>query len=315
MPSLLPAGTGPSSILIVDDMLTNVLLLEALVKTISDTAPVCFTEPEAALAWCRKNEPDLVLLDYMMPGLDGIALLKAIRGLPHMSTVPVVLVTGQEDTAARYRAFEAGAADFITKPIDELELRVRTRNMLKLRANARDLYRLATTDELTGLANRRSFLAGLEDEATRALRYPGQRVSLAILDVDHFKRVNDTYGHPIGDATLREVSAVCKGLFRKVDLVGRIGGEEFATLLPATVLDDAALVCDRLRQQVAETEIRAGETPFRVTISVGIAEFTPGETTAQLLARADHALYAAKTGGRNRIALAASETGSLTLGS
>jgi diguanylate cyclase (GGDEF)-like protein len=293
-----------STILIIDDVPTNAVLLEALVASIGDTDPIAFTDPREALAWCETNEPDLVLLDYLMPDMDGIEVLTRMRELPHFAMVPVVVVTGQEDKDSRYRALDAGANDFLTKPVDQVELLVRSRNMLKLRGYARDLYRMATTDEMTGLANRRHFLARLDEELARCRRYPYQPVSLAILDVDFFKKVNDGYGHPAGDEVLRSIAASARAVFRKIDLLGRLGGEDFAILMPATRMSDALVVCERVREMIAGEPIDIGARSLSVTISIGVAEFRDSESLTSMLARADRALYRAKGDGRNRVELA-----------
>jgi diguanylate cyclase (GGDEF)-like protein len=285
-------------VLIVDDVLTNAILLKGMVKRIDGVDPIAFTSAREALAWCERNEPDLVLLDYVMPEMDGIELLQRIRQLPHLATVPIVMVTGQEDRPSLYKALYAGASDFLIKPVDEVELIARARNMLKLRATTRDLYRLATTDELTGLANRRYFFVRLTEETKRSERY-GQPLTLALLDIDHFKRINDAYGHAAGDEVLETVGRLCRETLRDVDTIGRIGGEEIAVLMPATTMAGAWSVCERLRLAVEAAGVETGGACVHST-SIGIAELCPGEESAHLLSRADQALYRAKENGRNR---------------
>ena len=289
-----------NTILIVDDVATNVLLLRRMVERIEDTKAVTFTVAAEALAWCESREPDLVLLDYVMPEIDGVDFLRRFRAQPHLATIPVVVVTGQEDRPSLYRALDAGANDFLTKPVDELELLARAKNMLKLRSATRDLYRLATTDELTGLANRRHFLLRLVDEVARAARYP-QPTSVALLDLDHFKLINDTYGHGGGDAVLQVTAALCRDVLRDVDTIGRIGGEEFAVLMPGTDIAGALIVCERLRLAVEQARVETLTGIVRPSVSIGVAERRPDEDSALLLLRADTALYRAKQNGRNRI--------------
>jgi two-component system, cell cycle response regulator len=289
----------PSQVLIVDDVLTNAILLKGMVKRIEGVEPIAFTSAREALAWCETHDPDLVLLDYLMPEMDGVELLQRIRQLPHLTTVPIVVVTGQEDRPSLYKALTAGASDFLIKPVDEVELIARARNMLKLRAATRDLYRLATTDELTGLANRRYFFVRLTEEAKRTQRY-GQPLALALLDIDHFKRINDVYGHAAGDEVLETVGRLCRETLRDVDTIGRIGGEEIAVLMPATTLTGAWIVCERLRQAIADADVETSGASVRSTVSIGIAELAQGEEFTRLLARADQALYRAKESGRNR---------------
>lgn len=289
-----------NKVLIVDDVATNVLLLRRMVERIEDTRAVTFTDAGEALAWCETNEPDLVLLDYIMPQIDGLGFLQRFRAQPHLATIPVVVVTGQEDRPSLYRALEAGANDFLTKPVDEVELLARARNMLKLRKATRDLYRLATTDELTSVANRRHFLLRLVDEVARATRYP-QPTSLALLDLDHFKKINDTHGHAAGDAVLQLAAKVCRDVLRDVDSIGRIGGEEFAVLMPGTDVAGALIVCERLRVAVEEAEVHTPTGVIRPSVSIGVIERGADEDSALMLLRADNALYRAKENGRNRV--------------
>jgi diguanylate cyclase (GGDEF)-like protein len=304
-----PERNGPASIVLVDDIPTNVMLLNALVQRVGNVATHGFTDPIEAVRWCESNQPDLVLLDYVMPGMDGIQVLRAIRSLAHMATVPVVMVTGSsEDLDSRHRALEAGANDFITKPVDEIELIARCRNMLLLRSNARALYRLATTDELTGLANRRHFFSRLTEEIARAARYPNQPMSLAIADLDHFKSVNDRYGHATGDKVLELVATVSRSCFRKIDTVGRVGGEEFGLLLPTTSIDGAEAVCERFRQAIASSSVEHEGRAIRVTVSIGVVEHQEFDDTSLLYRHADKALYRAKESGRNRTEIGSRQT-------
>jgi len=167
------------------------------------------------------------------------------------------------------------------------------------------LQRRATTDALTGLANRRHLMAAIDTEVRRARR-TGRALSLAILDIDHFKRINDTHGHPGGDAVLREIAALLRETTRDTDLLGRIGGEEFAVLMPETDTAQAERACERLRAAVARRTIDlASGVATRVTISTGVALLSAEEAGDQLLARADGALYEAKSGGRNQVRMAA----------
>jgi diguanylate cyclase (GGDEF)-like protein len=173
----------------------------------------------------------------------------------------------------------------------------------RLRSANRNLYLLATIDELTGFSNRRHFLTHLETEVRRSTRYP-QPLTLAIFDLDRFKSVNDTYGHAAGDAVLRAMADCLRATFRETDLAGRLGGEEFAILMPATAQDGAVAVCERLRLTVARTAVPAGDATVQATISIGIAAQRPEEDGTSLLVRADRALYQAKRNGRNRIEIA-----------
>lgn len=169
----------------------------------------------------------------------------------------------------------------------------------------RELQRFASTDALTGLPNRRSFMAALERSLARAEKDPDRKLCLAIFDIDHFKRINDRFGHPAGDEVIREVGVRAQNSLRARDMIGRIGGEEFAILLPKADIAAAQAVCERMRASMAENPVVHGEAVIPFTASVGIAEFEPGDDVDHLMARADAALYDAKTGGRDKICLAA----------
>ncbi len=297
-------------IAIVDDVLPNALLLKGYAKRLDDVEAVTFTDPVEALSWCAENIPDLVMLDYLMPEMDGTEFLNHFRDIEGLRDIPVVVITAAEQKEALYSALEAGANDFLRKPVDDVELIARANNMLQLRerqlelaeANERLLV-LATTDSLTGLANRRHFLEKLQDEISRSQRY-GRPFSVAMVDADHFKSVNDTYGHDIGDRVLQCLSGLMAGEARDVDCVGRLGGEEFAILLPETSLEGGQVFCERLLEKIRAVEVDTGAEPLRFTVSIGLTEVCRGETkTDVILNRADEALYEAKEAGRDRVVL------------
>ena len=290
-----------SKVLIIDDMLTNVMLMEAMTSQLPGVEAVGFTRPIEALIWCESNEPDLILLDQIMPEIGGPEMLTRLKALPSIANTPVIVVTAMEDRQARLTALDSGASDFIIKPLDPAEFLVRCRNMLNLAKATRLLQRLATTDELTGLWNRRHFLTRLGIETDRANRFPGRALSAAVLDIDDFKQINDQYGHAAGDMVLRQIARIAGDSVRTIDVVGRIGGEEFAIILPDTDLAGAGVLCERLRQRIEDYPIVSGTRELKVTVSGGLAEFTLGERSERLLARADEGLYRAKRAGKNRI--------------
>jgi diguanylate cyclase (GGDEF)-like protein len=270
-----------------------------------------------ALAQLRLQRPRLVLLDVMMPapdlrssenGMDGYAVITGIRRLPG-PFVPIILITGVDDPAERARAIEAGADEVLQKPIHPFELRLRIRAMLRIQHLAGELHLanrrlrlLASTDELTGLRNRRGLRLALARELRRADRY-GRDLSLIELDIDRFKDVNDRWGHAAGDRVLQAVARALQLGPRQVDVVARAGGEEFVVVTPETPLGDAVQVAERLRAMVAAVTVPVGDAVVRVTVSAGVASCrTSGAATADaLLAAADQALYRAKARGRNRV--------------
>jgi len=299
------------TVAIVDDMLPNALLLKGYMKQIEGIEAVTFTDPTDALARCTEHAPDLVLLDYHMPQMNGVEFLGKFRAIAHLKDIPIVMITGEENKDALYKALEAGANDFLRKPVDDIELVTRARNLLELRAKQIDLaaanqqlYFLATTDQLTNLKNRRYFIEQLELEVERSCRY-GRQCTVAILDADKFKSINDTYGHDIGDKVLQALSQMLLDELRNVDLVGRIGGEEFAILFPEIGKEAALDVCQRLLVRIRGARVTAEAKEINFTVSMGISEVVlAGDEADAVLKRADQALYRAKQGGRDRCEVA-----------
>lgn len=296
---------------IIDDMLPNALLLKSYVRRLPDIEAITFTDPREALGACGETAPNLVLLDYHMPQMNGVEFIRAFRRAEHLRDVPIVMITGEERKETLYEALGAGANDFLRKPVDDIELITRVRNLLELRerqidlAKANDqLYVLATTDQLTGLKNRRFFLDRFEPEAERSCRYR-RPMSVAIIDADRFKTINDTHGHDVGDEVLRALARALLEELRNVDDVGRIGGEEFAIQLPETDRSQALIACERILKRMRETKvpIDGGEVTFTVSIGLTEIELT-GDSAEAALKRADRALYRAKDSGRDRCEMA-----------
>jgi diguanylate cyclase (GGDEF)-like protein len=249
---------------------------------------------------------DVLLLDRNLPDGDGIDLCHEIRSThPHGY---IVMLTGMSSRDEKLAGFGCGADDYVTKPfvIDELLARVRAGLRIvelqkALLATNRRLEELSRTDPLTALRNRRAFDTELASRFEHARRY-ARPLTLAMIDVDHFKRINDTYGHPAGDAVLRCVADILRKCSRQSDFVARYGGEEFAILLPETALFESLQFAEKIRAEVATASMGEG-MPERVTISVGLAStpHTLFATAAELVAAADEALYRAKEKGRNRV--------------
>jgi diguanylate cyclase (GGDEF)-like protein len=264
------------------------------------------------------ERPCLVLLDLMLPKMDGFSVLQALRRLPP-PFIPILLVTSLDDPSTRERGIAAGADEILPKPIRPFELRLRVRAMLRIEQLTADLHAancrlqlLARTDELTRVRNRRGLYAALEREFRRAERYRRALTVLAF-DVDHFKRVNDAYGHAAGDRVLRAVAQALEDALRRVDVVGRTGGEEFVVVAPETPPRDAERLAERLRRAVAAQVIDGpGGELLHVTVSCGVATLGQVEARSaeELLGLADEALYQAKRLGRDRCVLAASPAAS-----
>jgi diguanylate cyclase (GGDEF)-like protein len=309
-------------LLIVDDDPHSLRLLNAILQGV---AKVYFaTSGEEALRQVARHAPDLILLDVDMPGLGGHATCAALKADPETAELPVIFVTSRADTASETQALALGAVDFIHKPVNPPVVLARVKTHLALKQKSDQLRRLIMMDALTGIANRRAFDDSLGREWQRALRR-GEPLSLIMIDIDYFKRYNDAYGHPAGDACLRQVADAIAGAAKRAgDVAARYGGEEFAVILPHTSVQDAGMIAERICASVRALAIAHADSPVakHVTISVGVAsvsgsdctECAPGcahcsnrvliehATHDALIALADQALYAAKRSGRAQIA-------------
>ncbi len=304
-----PAEDRPTEIVVVDDLAANAHMLAAMLEALPWARARVFSDGAEAMAWCDSHAPDLVLLDYRMPGMDGMACLSHLRAHAEGIALPVIMVTSDEDPETLDRAFRAGATDFLRKPVTQTELLARCGNLLRLRLGHLALSRLAHQDSLTGTLNRRRFMEVAGAELDRARRH-GRPLSLIMLDVDHFKSINDTLGHAVGDVALTSLAGACRSLLRSSDVLGRLGGEEFVVLLPETPVRQAAEAGERLRGTIAGHVVEAEGVALRITASLGVAEWDEADSTLDgLLRRADAAMYLAKTGGRDRVVVSASPAG------
>ena len=290
------------TILIVDDLPGNLRLIARILGDGYDT--LFATRGLDALALAAEKIPDLILLDVMMPDMDGYRICMALKQQPETKEIPVVFLTAMLDDASEAHGFALGGVDYITKPLSPAIVQARVRVQLELKRCRDDLERLTVTDELTGIANRRRGCAVLEQECLRARRNAAP-LSLLMIDVDHFKAFNDSYGHPAGDECLRHVARRLAATARRpADLVARYGGEEFMAILPETDLAGAVAVAENMRQAIAaEPIVHAGSPSARhITLSLGAATArAPGEVSGDALIRhADVMLYRAKTAGRDR---------------
>lgn len=291
------------TLLIVDDQAIQITALSRMFE--ADCDVITATDGEQALTLCAAQLPDLILLDLVMPGMDGMDLCHAFKGSPATAEVPILFVTAQTDAVDQAQALDAGAVDFISKPVNPTVVRARVRTHLTLKAQSDILHDMAYQDGLTGIANRRCFDERLQTEWCRAHR-AGTPLGLLILDVDHFKRYNDRHGHQAGDACLRAVAqALMHVPCRSHDMIARYGGEEFVCLLPGCQLEGALQKAECLRIAVGELGIPHLDSPVsdHVTVSIGAASITPDDDKAPetLLDRADEQLYRAKGEGRNRV--------------
>lgn len=289
-------------LLMVDDQPINVQTLYQAFA--ADHQVFVATSGEQALGLCASKHPDLVLLDVEMPGMDGYAVCRHLKADAATRDIPVIFVTAHTDESAETRALDAGAVDFITKPINPRTVRARVKTHLTLKTQADLLRQWVYTDGLTGVRSRGYFDERLAEEAGRARR-SGSELSVVLLDVDFFKRYNDLYGHQSGDTCLRRIAQTLRsGLNRHGDQLARYGGEEFVCLLPSTGLDGALHVARLLGNQVFEQHILHADSLVApvVTVSMGVCTAAGRDAFAPdaLLRGAEAQLYRAKSLGRNR---------------
>ena len=288
---------------------------ERIVADLRDRHEVVIeTQPQEALFRAAETSPDLVIVSLDLENFDALRLCSQLRSLERTRTTPVLALAGREERTRILRGLDLGVNDYVLRPVDRNELIARVRTQLRrkryvdaMRDNVQNAIELAAMDPLTGLGNRRFFEKQLAEALERAA-HGGRSVSLMMIDVDHFKQINDQYGHEAGDHVLRSLAQRIKGVLRRTDPVCRYGGEEFLALLPDTPLVSATRVAERVRTMVESTPFRLGAGSAQlipVTISIGLAERGDDANAEALMRRTDRALYASKTAGRNRVTVAA----------
>lgn len=287
---------APATILLVEDDSNVVLLLSRRLQLAGYTVRTAGTVEAARMV----GDWDIAILDRRLPDGDGLELCTEFRSAkPHAY---LLILTGDDREDSMLEAFARGADDYVTKTANFDELVARIRAGARIVTLQKQLQELSMTDGLTSLRNRRAFDQQLPAALEHARRY-GRSLSLVIIDVDHFKAINDAYGHDAGDAILRGIAQLIASGSRQTDYTARIGGEEFAILLPETALFDGLQFAEKLRASVAASTIRVGDTGHRVTVSIGIANVPHSQVRdpEELFRAADQALYRAKANGRNRV--------------
>ena len=323
MPADLPAAAaaavtrseGRSRILVVDDHEDNIEVLRVRLESWGYDTGSAYNGADA-LAYVEATPPDLILLDVMMPEMDGNEVARRIKANSALPFIPIIMQTALDSTENKVEGLEAGADDYITKPIDFAELRARLRSMLRIKrlqealeerekelleVNERLRY-MSQTDGLTGLDNRRYLNERIEEMFQHAQRL-NEPFSCVMCDLDKFKSVNDTYGHQAGDEVLKQLARILKEEAREIDRVGRYGGEEFMLLLPGTVLDAAVTFAERVRKRIAGHTFTFDGGTLTRTSSFGVSGWPHPqvEDSDGLVRAADDALYVAKETGRNRV--------------
>ncbi|MEM9704745.1 MAG: diguanylate cyclase, partial [Pseudomonadota bacterium] len=302
-------------IFIIDDNAEQVDRLKATLGSDYDLSVE--TDPDIALARAKSGAFDLVIVNMAIEAMDPLRLCSQIRSFEETRLTSVLAIVRQSDTRKLVRVLDIGVNDYLTRPIEKNELIARVSTQIRrkryidqLRSSLQASLEMAVTDQLTGLYNRRYLASHLSAMFDRAY-WTGKPLAIMIMDLDHFKSINDTYGHDAGDRVLQEFAERIRGSIRGIDLACRYGGEEFLIAMPDTDKRFAGLVAERLRQEVeaSKVQLNGGRDTLNVTVSIGIAssEDGPNEDNAQkLIKRADEALYEAKSGGRNRVQYSAS---------
>jgi diguanylate cyclase (GGDEF)-like protein len=296
-------------LLLVEDEPTQQLLMQRLLQGVGYSVDVA-SNGEDALKMIKTGRYPLVLTDWEMPGMDGATLCRLVREA-NLPSVYILLLTSHGAVAHAVAGLRAGANDFIRKPADETELVARLdagRRVVLLEQSLRDantqIEHLSVTDPLLSIFNRRYLHERLPAQASRARRY-GNSLSVVMADLDHFKKINDTFGHQIGDAVLQHAVKLARSALRQTDWMARYGGEEFVIVLPETPLLGAYSVAERMRRLCSDTPLQIAETKLVVTASFGVATIdgvlASKDDADAMLREADKALYESKRAGRNRV--------------
>jgi diguanylate cyclase (GGDEF)-like protein len=300
-------NSAKPQILVVDDDPTNIIILADILEETYDL--LVATDGATAIALAETHDLDLILLDVMMPGLTGYEVCRHLKTLEKTADIPVIFVTGLGEDDAEMQGLSAGAVDYLSKPINPSIVERRISNHIELKRARDRLSQLAMIDALTGLRNRRALDQALELECQRFRRARAGTLSVILIDIDHFKRFNDTYGHPAGDACLRQVGMVIRNTVQRAsDVAARYGGEEFAAVLAETPYQGAITVAEQIRTGIERLALPHAGSPTAgiVTASLGVVTVDAGSEVSPgiLIAAADTLLYGAKNQGRNRVVAA-----------
>jgi two-component system cell cycle response regulator len=323
-------SSGKSTILIVDDNVHNLQVLAVIVEKLGCDS-VLAMDGQQALEYVEIERPDLILLDVMMPRMDGYEICSLFKKNSQLKDIPVIFLTAKSEIEDIVKGFEVGGVDYVIKPFNAIELKARIKTHLSLKKSndeirsaneelreanniiekknsqlkemMEQLELAAKTDMLTGLYNRRHMMAKIEEEVSKFKRHK-RSFSFIMADIDFFKKVNDIYGHNGGDYVLKVVANILSTSIRAVDTVARWGGEEFLIMLPEVEVEGAGISAERIRKNVAERLLHYQGVDFTVTITLGVATFTMNDEIDEAIKRADDALYAGKARGRNCVSFA-----------
>jgi diguanylate cyclase (GGDEF)-like protein len=288
-------------ILAVDDSRLNVRLLKDILEA-EGYSVYTTTNSLEVVQMVSEIKPDVILLDIVMPGMDGFEVCSLLKKNYETMDIPIIMVTARTDGMDIKKSLELGAFDYIKKPIDEIEVIARVQSALRFKDYQDKLKEMAMKDSLTGIYNHALLVDLLEKEFLKQKRKNGN-LCFVMIDIDHFKNINDNYGHMAGDKVLQELSQMLCNLVRGSDIVGRYGGEEFGIILPEISQNDAFHLCDRLRTSVEKNRFQLTDKAVNITISVGASIYNVNSDVnySEIIKNADQALYSAKAEGRNRV--------------
>lgn len=292
-----------TKILVVDDSKFNV-------KVITDILEVEGYEIHSTnnglevVDMAYKLSPEVILLDIVMPDIDGFEVCKLLKSQFEIKDIPIIMITSKSDSSDVKKALELGAFDYIRKPLDNIEVVARIQSALRFKHHQDKLKEMAMKDGLTGLYNHALLIDLFQKEYTKQKRSKGN-ISFVMMDIDHFKRVNDTYGHLSGDLVLKNISEVITKSLRSCDVAGRYGGEEFSVILTDMNREVVLQLCERVRQSIESHEFNIGRECIKITVSIGVYYKSPEDyiTTSEMIKKADEALYRVKESGRNKVEL------------
>ena len=298
-------GAKKSSILVVDDENSNIMALTHILNP--EYTVYAAKSGQNAIKAAEKYLPDVILLDILMPEMDGYAVISALKSSEKTQSIPVIFITGLNSSEDEEKGLALGAADYIAKPFSPAIVKLRIRNQIKMLDQLYTIEQLSMIDQLTDLPNRRNFDIRLNHEWDRALR-ERKPVGILVIDVDRFKNYNDVHGHQQGDAALQAVAKAFKQILKRPgDFAARWGGEEFVVLLPNTDLYGAIDVAEQIRRHIEDMEIPCADgSKTKITISIGVNTEVPVRNSSYdcFISNADKALYQAKETGRNKICIA-----------
>jgi two-component system, cell cycle response regulator len=288
-------------ILVIDDINFNIVILTNILEK-EGFRVFSVNNGLSILEITHRFKPDVILLDIIMPIMDGFEVCKLLKSNYELKDIPVIMVTARTEGTDIKKALEIGAFDYVKKPFDEIEIIARIKSALRLKNLQDELKELATKDGLTGLYNY-TLLVELSEKEIAKQQRSNMDISFAMIDIDFFKKINDTYGHIFGNSVLKGLSNILVNSVRKGDIVARYGGDEFCLVLPETNIQDAFQLCERIRKKIETLNFNIGNETVKITGSMGVflKDYRNNIDLSEIIQKVDKNLYKAKNNGRNRV--------------